>query len=105
MDNAKKYEVIISDTAKHMLVSHSVFLANVSLDAADRLIEDFYQTALSLREFPNRCPWFSGESIPAFHFRYIMFGGRYCLLYKIEENKVYVDYCLDCRQDYAWLLQ
>ncbi len=105
MDNAKKYEVIISDNAKQMLVSHAVFLENVSSAAADRLIEDFYRAALSLQEFPNRCPWFSSVNIPSYQFRYKMFGNRYCLLYKIEDNTVYVDYCLDCRQDYSWILQ
>ena len=29
---------------------------------------------------------------------------RYLVLYMIEENHVFVDYIIDCRQDYHWLL-
>ncbi|MCG2788520.1 MAG: type II toxin-antitoxin system RelE/ParE family toxin, partial [Actinomycetia bacterium] len=29
---------------------------------------------------------------------------RYLLIYQIKGNIVYVDYIVDCRQDYEWLL-
>lgn len=29
---------------------------------------------------------------------------RYLLIFQIQEDIVYVDYVVDCRQDYAWLL-
>lgn len=104
MDN-ENYKVIISEETKKMLVSHAAFLVQVSTDAANKLIEDFQQTAESLQRMPGRCPWFSGVNIPKHQYRYIMFAKRYILIYQIVEDKVYVEFCLDCRQDYGWLLK
>lgn len=104
MDN-DLYSVIVSEKAKKMLVSHSAFLAKVSPSAAKKLVEDFQATALSLKNIPNRCPWFSGAYIPKHQYRYIVFGKRYMLIYQIIDKTVYVDYCIDCRQDYGWLLK
>ena len=104
MDN-DFYSVIISEKAKKMLVSHAAFLAKVSPDAATKLIDDFQTTASSLQNMPGRCPWFSGAYIPKHQYRYIVFGKRYMLIYQIIDKNVYVDYCIDCRQDYDWLLK
>ena len=30
---------------------------------------------------------------------------RYLLIYQIKGNNVFVDYILDCRQEYKWLLK
>lgn len=104
MDN-DFYSVIVSEKAKKMLVSHAAFLAKVSPSAAEKLVKDFQETASSLQNFPNRCPWFSGAYIPKHQYRYIVFGKRYMLIYQIVDKTVYVDYCIDCRQDYGWLLK
>ena len=104
MDN-DCYSVIVSEKAKQMLVSHAAFLAKVSPTAAENLVEDFQETASSLESMPNRCPWFSGAYIPKHQYRYIVFSKRYMLIYQIVDNTVYVDYCIDCRQDYHWLLK
>ena len=104
MDN-DFYSVIISEKAKKMLVSHAAFLAEVSPAAADKLVDDFQATALSLQNMPGRCPWFSGAYISKHQYRYIVFSKRYMLIYQIVDKTVYVDYCIDCRQDYGWLLK
>ena len=57
MDN-DCYSVIVSEKAKKMLVSHAAFLAKVSPTAAEKLVDDFQETASSLESMPNRCPWF-----------------------------------------------
>jgi len=103
MDNL--YDVVISEKAKKMLVSHATFLAKASISAAEKLVEDFQETALSLRNMPNRCPWLSGAYIPKHQYRYIIFNKRYMLIYQIIDRAVYVDYCIDCRQDYGWLIK
>lgn len=55
MDNGnKRYDVVISDEATQMLVSHARFLAQVSGPAALRLIEVFQEKTKSLEEFPER---------------------------------------------------
>lgn len=105
MDNRELYCVVVSEKAKKMLVSHAAFLAKVSPSAAEKLVEDFRETASSLKTFPNRCPWLSGAYIPKHQYRYIVFGKRYMLIYQIIDKTVYVDYCIDCRQDYGWLVK
>ena len=64
MENQSKYRIIVSEQATRMLVSHAAFLAQVSLEAAERLTAEFEKTANSLEIMPQRCPWLSGEYIP-----------------------------------------
>ena len=104
MDNGE-YSVIISKKAKDMLVSNAAFLAKVSVPAAEKLTDDFFETVLSLQVMPNRCPWFNGMYIPKHQYRCITFGERYMLIYQVVGKTVYIDYCIDCRQDYQWLLK
>ena len=82
-----------------------LFLEQVSPEAAERLVVAFEKTAGSLDTMPQRCPWFSGEYIPKNVYRSILFEKRYLLLFQIVDGSVYVDYVLDCRQDYSWLIK
>lgn len=100
---ASKYTVVVSDRATQMLVSHAAFLAQVSLAAAQRLVDEFQQAATSLEDMPQRCPWLTGDYIPAQTYRYILFEKRYMGIYQVVDDTVYLDYVLDCRQDYGWL--
>jgi hypothetical protein len=52
----KKYTVIISERASEMLVSHARFLAQVSEQAAQNLIEKFKTSAKSQEDLPERNP-------------------------------------------------
>ena len=105
MDNLEYFSVVISEAANKMLVSHAAFLAKVSVQAAEKLVVDFQKTASSLQSLPNRCPWLMGINIPKHQYRYIIFDKRYMLVYQIVDKIVYVEYCIDCRQDYGWLLK
>lgn len=100
----KKYTVIISDEAAHMLVSHTRFLAQVSEAAALRLIEEFNEKAKSLEEFPERNPWLDDPLIPNGKYRRLLMAKRYLLVYQVKGGAVHVDALVDCRQDYGWLL-
>lgn len=102
-DNAK-YQVIISTKAMEMLVSHAAFLAEVSESAADRLVNAFEKAAKSLEHMPHRNPWFSGEYMPSLVYRKLLFEERYLMLYQVKGHQVFVDYVVDCRQGYGWLL-
>jgi hypothetical protein len=105
MENVdRKYMVSISDKASEMLISHAQFLANVSEEAAKNLIEDFKLSAYSLERFPDRNPWLSDSAMPINKYRKLLFSKRYLLIYQIKQGMVYVDYIVDCRQDYGWLL-
>ena len=95
----ERYTVIVSKRATQMLVSHAAFLAQVSPDAAERL------AASSLDQMPFRCPWLTAEYLPANKYRYLIFEKRYLMIYQVRDNTVYVDYVVDCRRDYGWLLR
>ncbi len=53
----KLYTVKITETAWNMLVEHSRFLANVSVTAANRLIDTFIEMTGNLEIMPERNPW------------------------------------------------
>ena len=53
---------------------------------------------------PLHGAWFSAKYIPRNVYRYQVFEKCYLMLYQVRENTVYVEYVLDCRQDYRWLL-
>ena len=105
MEKTEKYRVIVSKKAAEMLVSHAAFLAGVSEEAANRLIQAFEGAANSLETMPKRCPWLVSEYISRNKYRKLLIEKKYLLLFQIKDNTVYIDYVLDCRQDYTWLLR
>lgn len=86
-----------------MLVQHARFLAQVSTQAADKLRIDIVEAAKSLQEFPERGSWLTDPLLPANKYRKILVDQRYLLIYQIKDDTVYIDYIVDCRQDYVWL--
>ena len=84
-----------------MLVSHAAFLAEVSTSASEQLLTKFEAAAKSLEQFPTRCPWLRGDYIPQNKYRCLLFSERYLLIYQIQDRIVYVDYIVDCRQNYS----
>jgi len=100
---SEKFDVIVSKRATQMLVDSAAFLAKVSVSAAEKLVADFEKTINSLEYLPRRCSVFKADYIPKNSYRYIIFGKRYCALFQIKDNIVYVDYVIDCREDYSWL--
>lgn len=104
-NHLKRYRVIISQTATRMLVSHATFLANVSKEAANRLVADFRKSAESLEQMPHRCPWLIADYIPQNKYRYLIFQKRYLMIFQVKDETVFVDYVVDTRQDYGWLIR
>ena len=100
----KKYTVIISDKATEMMISHARFLAQVSEKAAENLVLEFTVAAKSLEQFPERNSWLSDPVLPINKYKKLLVGKRYLLIYQIKRGTVYVDFVVDCRQDYGWLL-
>ena len=99
-----EYQVTVSEHAAAMLASHAAFLSQSSPAAAERLISAFEKAADSLRIMPVRNPFLRGEYIPHNRYRTLLFEKRYLLIYQIMERHVFVDYMIDCRQDYEWLI-
>ena len=101
----KKYQVIVSERAAQMLVSHAAFLAQVSPEAAERLTVEFEKAANLLETTPQRCSWLTGEYIPRNAYRFILFEKWDMIIFQIIDHIVYADYVVDCRQDYSWLIR
>jgi hypothetical protein len=105
MGNTNKlYKVIVSDRATDMLIQHVRFMAQISLPAADKIRAEIIEAAKSLENFPDRNSWLSDPALPAAKYRKMIIGNRYLLIYQIRADSVYIDYILDCRQNYHWLL-
>ena len=101
----ESFEVVVSEQAKQQLISHAAFLAKVSPDAARRLTAEFGKAARSLEIMPQRCPWLRGDYIPRGMYRQLVFGKRYMLIFQVRDGRVFIDYVIDCRQDYGWLIE
>ena len=87
-----------------MLVQHVRFMAQISLQAADKLRAEIIEAAKSLGDFPERNSWLSDPVLPVSKYRKMIINKRYLLIYQIRADSVYIEYILDCRQDYQWLL-
>ena len=100
----KQYTVKITETAWDMLIMHARFLANVSVPAANRLIDTFVEMTGDLAVMPERNPWLEHEAIHFQKYRKLLFEKHYLALYEIRGTIVYITAVVDCRQDYGWLL-
>jgi len=100
-----KYKVIISDKAKEMLGMHIRFLAEVNKSAAAKLKNRLIEKMRSLQDMPQRYPFFNENYIPANKYHKLYVENFYLVLYQIKDETVYVDWIVDCRQDYQWLIK
>ena len=88
-----------------MLGAHIKILAKKSPSSA-RDIKDKIITAIrSLSGMPERCPFFDGEFVPHNKYHKLVVDNRYLILYQIKDSTVFVDYIIDGRQDYNWLVR
>ena len=99
-----QYKIIISAKAKEMLGMHIRFLAQINKTAATKLKNRLIEEIRSLRDFPQRYPFFNENYIPVNKYHKLYVENWYLVLYQIKDDTVYVDWILDCRQDYRWLL-
>lgn len=100
-----KYTVVISDKAKMQIAEHISFVSNVNQDSARKLKKNIIERLQSLSEMPRRYPYLNVEFIEKNHYRKMPLENRYLAIYHIEDNYIRIDYVLDCRQDYGWLLK
>lgn len=105
MEQIPSYKVIVSDRARQMLASHIRFLAEASPEAARSTKNDLLQAIRSLVRMPERFPFLDAEFIPPNKYHKMFVEKRYLVLYQIQDEMVYVDYIVDCRQDYRWLVR
>ncbi len=104
-EHEETYRVVVSKRASRQLVSHAAFAARLEERLADQLVEDFKEAAASLSRFPYRNPVLRSDEFTTEKYRKMLFGKWYLLLYQIRGNAVYIEYVIDGRQDYQWLLK
>lgn len=100
-----QYKVIISERAKEMLGMHIRFLTQVNKTAANKLKKRLIDEIRALQEMPQRYPFFNENYIPANKYHKLYVENWFLVLYQIKDDTVYVDWIVDCRQDYQWLLR
>ena len=101
----KKYKVVVSDRAKRMLGTHISFMAQVNKDAAKIKKKELVEAMHSLESMPQRFPFFEETYITANKYHKMFVARWYLVIYQIKDDTVYVDYILDCRKDYSWLIR
>ena len=55
MSNVPQYRVLVSGRARDMLFEHARFLAQVNIEAGEKLFDQFEERVSSLEEMPERC--------------------------------------------------
>lgn len=105
MTESMKYKVIVSDRAKRMLGTHIRFMAQVSKEAAAAKKKEIMTAIRSLSQMPQRFTFFEELYIVPNKYHRMFVEKWYLVLYQIQDDTVYVEYILDCRKDYGWLIQ
>ncbi|MEN6326356.1 MAG: type II toxin-antitoxin system RelE/ParE family toxin [Syntrophomonas sp.] len=105
MEEKPEYKVIVSDRARQMLAEHVRFLAQKSPSSARSAKSQLMDAIRSLYEMPERFPFLESEFIPSNKYHKMFIQKYYLILYQIKDRTVYVEYILDCRQDYGWLMR
>ena len=100
-----RYNVIVSDRAKQMLGTHIKFLSKIDPLAARRTKERIMKGLRSLEEMPVRFPFFNEDYIPPNKYHKLFIENWYLVLFQVKDDTVYVDYIVDCREDYGWFIR
>jgi plasmid stabilization system protein ParE len=105
MEKKPQYKVIVSDRARQMLANHVRFMAQKSPSAARKVKNELMDAIRSLYQMPERFPFLDAEFIPLNKYHKMFVEKWYLVLYQIKDQTVYVDYIVDRRQDYGWLVR
>ena len=98
VNDEKIYRIIINPAVNDKMYSHFEFLARVSIDAANNLLDILLSDINSLQNFPYRNPIYNRPYIPKDKYRYLISNSRYRIVYQIEGDYVFIDDIQDCRQ-------
>jgi plasmid stabilization system protein ParE len=105
MERKPQYKVIVSDRIRQMLASDVWFMAQKSPSAARRVKNELMDAIRFLYQMPERLPFLEAEFIPPNKYHKMFVEKWYLILYQVKDQTVYVDYIVDCRQDYGWLVR
>lgn len=103
-EGSNQYTVVLGERAKELLTQDVRFVAQKSVPGAESLRAAIISALKSLEHFPDRYPWLSDPLMPPFKHRKMVVDSHYLILYQVKGTVVYVDFIVDCRSDYKWLL-
>lgn len=105
MERTPHYNVVVSERSLRMLTRHIRFLAEESPSAARKVKNALMAAINSLQEMPERFPFLDAPFIPPNKYHKMFVEKWYLILYQVRDQTVYVDYIIDGRQDYEWLIR
>ena len=98
------YSVKLSSRALSDLSDCVLFVMNVSVEAAKKLRDDLFSTALILESFPEMNPVFEMPKTFPLTIRKCVVEKRYIILYSIENTDVVIQRVLDSRRNFNYLV-
>lgn len=94
------YKVVISEDAKNSILESMRFLASVNKNTAKKELDSIYDQIASLKEFPLRHQTIENLTILGKQvFKFVLFNGRYIVLYTIDKSNVFINIFLDSRKE------
>lgn len=87
-----------------MVKLHLECLGRSKFGGGGQFKERYNVSSNSLQYFPDRNPRLSDSVIPNNKYCKMIINKRYMLIYQVKVHTVFVDYILDCRRDYQWLI-
>ncbi len=81
------------------------FLAEFNTKQRNALCKCSKKGCEALAQLPKRVPELNDAYWPPHKYRKLLFPEHYLMVYHVAERKVYVDFIVDCRQDYQWLIR
>lgn len=100
-----KYKIFISEKANQQIKENLVFISNVAKEAANKQKIIFKDSIDKIEEDPKAYPFFESKYIPANKYHKYIVSKRYIIIYQIQDDVIYVDYVVDTRQNYQWLIR
>ena len=95
-----KYTVIVSRQADAGLIKCARFMAQVSIPAARKMVDQFESIVERLEDNPFQFPVDEDENLPSDVYRKALFAVWYKVLFTVDESTVFLDAVLDVRQKY-----
>ena len=93
-----RYTVIAASRVDSQLLRHIRFLSQVSISAAKRFRREYAGILDRLEENPFQFPSETDPNLPENVYRKALFARWYKALFLVENDTVYLDAVVDCRQ-------
>ena len=96
---AKSYNIVFSSRVDKMVTDHVSFIARVSISAAKQFRRELADILKRIEDNPYQFPVDTDLNLPEDMYRKALFAKRYKVLFMLENQTVYVDAIVDCRQN------